>query len=557
MLKLSNPVFLLLGTIFAINCKPAQTRVSQGPSRLNTVTIGLSQEPDSLFAPFKEMMVSEEVMRIGTHTLTIFDEHWKLIPWAAKEIPTVKNGKLELYTENGQRKMRTTWEIRDEFFWADGKPLIADDFVLGYKIWKDPTQEVIDRTTIEKIEKMESRGPKTLVVTWKEPYAYYHNYRNHEALPAHIVGPLYKAAPERLKKSDFGLTPLLAGPFTITEWSPGEFITAKANPYAKKFLKPTLQEVVWRVIPQTNTLESNLVAGDIDAISPVGLDLDQALNFEKRFKHDFNFFYTPGLVWEHIDFNLDNPILKDKRVRQALAYGADRAGIAQLLFAGRQPVAHATEPEKSPYYNPHVRKYAYDEAKADALLTEAGWVRSDSKSIREKNGQPLKLILMSTSGNKSRERVEQLLQAEWHKIGVDVEIRNQPSKVFFSETVHKRKFRHMALYSWVKDPVQVSEMLWRCDNIPSPKNGFLGQNVPGFCNPKADAILRSASLELDDTKRAKIGQEFEALFAEELPSLPLYFRVEVSITKKGLKNWKPTGILQPVTTTAQAWSWDS
>jgi peptide/nickel transport system substrate-binding protein len=559
MLNNSNRVLLLLGMIFVIGCRPASTKVSQGPTRPGTVTIGLPQEPDSLFTPFKEMMVSEEVMRVGSYTLTLFDENWKLIPWAAKEIPTLENGKLELYTENGKKKMRTTWEIRDDFFWADGKPLIADDFILEYQIRKDPTQEVIDRTTVEKIEKMESRGPnkKTLVVTWIEPYAYYHNYRNHEALPAHIVGPLYKTAPEKLKRSEFGLKPLLAGPFTITEWSPGEYIEAKRNIYAKKFLKPKIEEIVWRIIPQTNTLESNLVAGDIDAISPVGFDIDQALNFEKRFKKQFNFFYTPGLVWEHIDFNLDNAILKDKRVRQALAYGADRAGIAKLLFAGKQAVAHGTEPEKSQYYNPNLRKYHYDPAKANELLTQAGWLRTDPKGIREKNGQPLKLILMTTSGNKSRERVEQLLQAEWHKIGVDIEIKNQPAKVFFSETLHKRKFPHMALYSWVKDPVQVSETMWRCDYIPSKSNGFLGQNMSGFCDPKADAILKSASLELDDKKRAKIGQEFEALFAEELPSLPLYFRVEVSITKKGLKNWKPTGILQPVTWNSQEWSWDS
>lgn len=556
---MSNPVFLLLGMSLMMSCRPGQSQISSRPARPNTVTIGLPQEPDSLFSPFKEMMVSEEVMRVGTYTLTVFDEHWKLIPWAAKEIPTLENGKLELFTENGQKKMRTTWVIRDEFFWADGKPLIADDFILEYQIRKDPTQEVVDRTTVEKIEKMESRGAnhKTLVVTWIEPYAYYHNYRNHEALPAHIVGPLYYSAPERLKKSEFGLTPLLAGSFTILEWSPGEFITAVKNKYAKGFLKPQLQEIIWRIIPQTNTLETNLVAGDIDAISPVGFDLDQAINFEKRFKKDFNFFYTPGLVWEHIDFNLDNPILKDKRVRQALAYAADRAGIAKLLFQGKQPVAHGTEPEKSPYFNPDVKRYDYNKAKANQLLTEAGWLRPDPKGIREKNGKPLKMTLMTTSGNKSRERVEQLLQSEWRDIGVDIEIKNQPAKVFFSDTLHKRKFTHMALYSWVKDPVMVSDTLWRCDNIPKKSNGFLGQNLPGFCDPRVDAILRAASLELDSIKRAKIGQKFESIFAEELPALPLYFRVEISVTKKGLKNWKPTGILQPVTWNAQEWSWDS
>ena len=89
----------------------------------------------------------------------------------------------------------------------------------------------------------------------------------------------------------------------------------------------------------------------------------------------------------------------------------------------------------------------------------------------------------------------------------------------------------------------------RQDNL----RNYLSQEEPR--QHRLSQLLKSASLELDNQKRAKIGQEFEALWAEELPSLPLFFRVDVSITKKGLKNWKPTGILQPVTWNSQEWSW--
>jgi peptide/nickel transport system substrate-binding protein len=547
--------------ICLLNCnfqkhEKSQVNASKS-SQHSSLTIGISQEPDSLFMPYKEMMASEEISRVGTYTLTIFDEKWKLIPWVAKEIPTLENKKLELFHEDGQLKMRSTWELKDDFFWADGKPLTADDFVFTYEIYKDPSQEIIDRTVIEKIEKMESKGKdrKILVVTWKEPYAYYHNYRQHEAVPKHIVEPIYKSAPEKLKKHSFGQTPLLAGPYSIKEWIPGSHIIATKNLFAKGYLKPRIDEIVWRIIPQTNTLESNLVSGTIDAISPVGLDLDQALEFEKRHGKNYNFYYTSGLVWEHIDFNLDNEILKDKRVRHALAYGANREGIAQLLFRGKQIVAHGTEPQKSPYHNDNIKKYPFDQTRANQLLTEAGWTKKEGERIRSKNGKPLVLTLMTTAGNKSRERIEQLLQSQWREIGVDIQIQNQPAKVFFGDTLRRRKYVHMAMYSWVKDPVAVSDTLWRCDYIPSSKNGFSGQNQSGFCNSKADQILKSASLELDDRKRAKIGQEFEKLWAEELPSLPLFFRVDVSITKKGLKNWKPTGILQPITWNSQEWSW--
>lgn len=521
-----------------------------------SLTIGISQEPDTLNMAFKEMMASEEIGRPTSYTLTIFDEDWNLIPWAAKEIPTLDNGKLELFEEGGTEKMRTTWEIRDEFNWADGKPLTAEDFIFTHELVMDPSQPVIDRSIDEKIEKMEAKGDdkKTLVVTWKERYAGYHNYRQHTCIPKHILEPIYKKDPSGLKKHPFGTKPVLAGAFTIQEWVPGSHIIAKKNPHAKGFLEPKLDEIVWRIIPQTNTMEANLVSGTIDAISPLGLTFDQGIELEKRIGDRFNVHFTEGLVWEHIDFNLDDPILQEKAVRHALAYGADREGISKELFAGKQPVAHGTEPPRSPYYNADIKKYPYDPAKANQILEDAGW-KMGSSGFREKDGTPLTIEIMTTSGNKTREQVEVLLQSQWKQIGVNVEIKNEPAKVFFGETLRHRKYKQMAMFAWTKDPVMVSNTLWRCDYIPTEKNSWQGQNQPGWCNEEAHQLLVDGETELDDDKRHKLGQRFEEIFAEELPSLPLYFRVNVSVTKKDLKNWKPTGTLQPVTWNAHEWTW--
>lgn len=560
------PIFLMTLLPSCGGCQKKPPQEAAGDQKVATndnatnqkksITIGISQEPDSLFIPFKEMMAAEEVVRAGNYTLTQFDENWHIVPWAAKEIPSLENGQLELFSENGVKKMRTTWHIREDFKWPDGTPLTADDFIFTHKLTMDPNQEVVDRSVDEKIAKMEAAGPdrRTLIVTWKEPYAYYHNYRAHDAVPKHLVEPLYNQAPEQLKKSRFGQAPALAGAYTIREWVPGSHIIAEKNPHAKGFLTGKFDEIVWRVIPDTNTLESNLVSGTVDAISPTGISLEQAMQFEKRHKDKFDFYYTEGLVWEHIDFNLDNKILADKRVRHALAHGADREGIAQSLFLGRQPVAHGTEPPKSPYYNDAIKRYPFDKAKAQQLLEEAGWKLPAGKTIREKDGAKLVLTIMTTSGNKSRERVEQLLQSQWREIGVDIQIKNEPSKVFFGETMRRRKYEDLAMYAWLKDPLKVSDTLWRSDYIPNPKNNFQGQNQPGWRNAKADELMKRASQELDEKKRIQIGKDFEALFAEELPSLPLYFRVEVSVTKKGLANWKPTGMLQPVSWNAHEWS---
>jgi len=306
--------------------------------------VGIQQEPDSLFAPFREMIAAEEIMRAGAPTLTLFNDRWELIPSAAVAIPTVKNGGVKLLPDG---RMQTTFVLRDDLFWADGVPLTADDFAFCLRLYQDPAQEIADRSYAELVEKMESQGAdhKTLVITWKEPYAYYANYRNFEALPKHVVEPLYKQAGASLKQHPWGGEPLLAGAFTVDKWERGQYVALKRNPYAQSArIKPQVDRVVWRIIPNTQTLEANVLSGAVDAVSPVGLLFDQALELQRRTGDTLDFHFNDGLQWEHIDFNLDDPWLKDVRMRQALTLGMNRAGMTEALFASKQPVAHTYNP---------------------------------------------------------------------------------------------------------------------------------------------------------------------------------------------------------------------
>src|SRR3546814_3977229 len=118
---------------------------------------------------------------------------------------------------------------------------------------------------------------------------------------------------------------------------PGSTRTDTLFPYSTLFRSITVL-----TIEQTTALEANLLSGNVDMIAgELGLTLDQALAFEKRHGDDYQVIYEPSLLYEHIDLMLDNPILQDKRVRQALVYAIDRGTINQRLFEGRQPVAHS------------------------------------------------------------------------------------------------------------------------------------------------------------------------------------------------------------------------
>ena len=128
------------------------------------------------------------------------------------------------------------------------------------------------------------------------------------------------------------------GPYRIAESSPAPSSSWSATPWWGE--PPAFDEIVIRMIENTAALEANLLSGAIDMIAgELGLTIDQALAFEKRHGDRYQVFYKPGLIYEHIDLNLDNPILADLRVRQALLHALDREALSEHLFGGRQPVA--------------------------------------------------------------------------------------------------------------------------------------------------------------------------------------------------------------------------
>ncbi len=259
------------------------------------------------------------------------------------------------------------------------------------------------------------------------------------------------------------------------------------------------------------------------------------------------------MVWEHIDFNLDCEFFKDKRVRQAMLYAIDRNEIVNQLFEGKQKVAHSWLPPKHYGYNPNLKKYNYSPEIAKQLLESAGWKMGKDNVLVNNNGKKFEIVLMSTAGNKVREQVEQILQSYWEKIGIKVEIKNEPAKVFFGETTKKRKFPHLAMYAWIMSPVSDGESLWTIENIPSKENNWQGQNTPGWRNKEANEIDHQIPQTLNEEERIKLFHKQQEIWIDELPSIPLYFRVEVTAIKKVLKNWLPTGMTTPPTWNCEHW----
>ncbi|MEW5848874.1 MAG: peptide ABC transporter substrate-binding protein [Myxococcota bacterium] len=537
------------------------TPANAGPRR---VTIATSQEPDTLLSMFAEVGAAQQVIEAGVRWLTYFDREWKLQPGLAVEIPTLQNGGVVLLDGSGAvvkdvasaRKMRVTWKLHPEARWADGTPVTAHDFIFAHEVLADPTQEVRDRTVVEKVEKLEAQDEKTLVVHWKEPYAFYLAYRNHPALPRHALEKAYRVDGGRtlsLKKSEFGRAPLLYGPFMFQEWKPGEYIRLVRNPHAH--LKPVVDEVIWRFVPKDSSAVAMLETGAVDAISPDGtVTPDAALELLQRRPNDFVVDFQPGMVWAHVDVNVENAWLQDKRVRQALLHALDRQGAINAVFKGRYLVSHGLFPDRHPGHHAALKQFAFDAARADVLLTEAGWKKGPDGIRVNGKGERLVLELVYATGQKSTDDLLQIFQSNLKNVGVELKLLGSPPKVFFGETLKHRKSQHLAFYAWVTDPFGYAETILPSHQIPSEKNSWQGTNYMGYRNTEADKLVAEIPRELDAEARAAKQRRLNDLFVDELPILPIYTRPVVSIARKGFQNWAPTGTQTTVSWNAERWS---
>jgi peptide/nickel transport system substrate-binding protein len=301
-------------------------------------------------------------------------------------------------------------------------------------------------------------------------------------------------------------------------------------------------------------LTANLIAGEGDATATANLSLEQLAEIDRRAGTRMVTHHKEGLTWEHIDFNLDNEWLKDKRVRHAIAHAIDRESIAQNLFAGRQPVAHTYFGPKHFAFNANVKKYSYDPARARQLLAEAGFTPGADGILRDAQGRPFRLTIMTTSGNAVREQVQQILKDQMKQVGIDLVIDNRPASVLFGQVTTRRAYPHLVMYAWVSSPITHFRTIWHSKEIPTAANNYVGQNTPGYKNAEVDRLLEQAEEELDEAKRVVLLKKVQEIWAEDLPSLPLFFRLELNVSRKDLKNYKPRGIGAP-TWNAEQWAY--
>ncbi|MEE2760338.1 MAG: peptide ABC transporter substrate-binding protein [Pseudomonadota bacterium] len=551
-MKIWNALLLVMALLAPVSSSAAK----------DTLIIGTTQFPSTFHPDIDSMLAKSYILGMARRPLTMHDAKWLLGCMLCETLPTLKNGLAKLErTPFGNKGIAVTYRLRKDANWGDGTPVSTRDVIFTWRAGKHPLSGFSGLEFYRRVYKVDAVDEKTFTLHYDKVFFDYNSINGFEILPAHLEEDIFDANPAEYKNRTLYVTDttnkgLYFGPYLVSEVNPGTHVVLTPNPswWGKK---PHFKRIVVRVIGNTAALEANLLSGSIDMISgDLGITIDQALAFDKRHGNKFNITYQPGLIYEHIDLNLDNPILKDRRVRQALIYAVDREAISRQLFEGRQPIAHTNIHPLDWIYTSDIATYPFNPEKAAQLLDEAGWSLKRHGVRYNKAGERLSFVIMTTAGNRTRELVEQVLQSHWKQAGIDVRIRNQPARVFFGDTVTHRKFSSFAMFAWISAPESVPRSTLHSNHIPSEKNNWGGQNYTGFRNAEMDSLIESIEVELDREKRRQLWHRFQHIYAGELPVIPLYFRANAYMLPKWLHGVTPTGHLGTTTLWVEDWTSD-
>jgi len=534
--------------------------LAAGPARAakDELVIGITQFPSTFHPIIDSMLAKSYILAMTRRAVTIYDANWELICLLCTELPTLANGRAVIEDlGDGKTGIALTVTLHPDATWGDGTPVTSADMVFTWTVGRHPQSGVSSNEAYRRILSIDVVDDKTFTLH-VDRVTFDYNSLGFDLLPAHIERDRFADPLEYKNRTAYDTDTtnpgLYFGPYRIVETVPGAHVVLVPNPtwYGDP---PHFKRIVVRVIENTAALEANLLSGAIDYVAgELGLSLDQALAFEARHGDRFDIVYKAGLVFEHIDLNLDNPALANVEVRRALLHGIDRAAISTQLFAGKQPVAKTNVSPLDWVYTDDVPDYPYDPDRAGALLDAAGWTPGPDGIRVNAAGAPLRLELMTTAGNRVRELVEQVIQGQLRKIGVDIRIRNQPARVFFGQTVTQRKYSAMAMFAWISAPESVPLTTLKSDQIPTPENNFSGQNYTGYASPEMDRLIGAIEVELDRETRRGLWHELQRLYATDLPVLPLYFRANAYILPKWLKGIVPTGHQYPTTNWVETWT---
>lgn len=418
-----------------------------------------------------------------------------------------------------------TFFLRKNVLWHDGTPFTAEDVRFTYETILDPAKGCPYISGFIDIKGIDVVDPYTIRFQYGQPYAPALSKFGMGIIPEHI----FKG--RDIKNSPFLRKPVGTGPYKFSKWLSGQYIILEANPDYYEGA-PGIKYYVYRIIPDQAVSFLELVAGGVDSMV---LNPYQYVyrSDTREFKDSIEKYKYLSHSYSYIGYNLNDPVLADKRVRQALSYAVNRSEIIDSVLLGLGEECTGPFLKGTPYYSDKAREYAYDPEKAKRLLNSAGWNDSDGDGVLDKNGEDLYIKLVTNQGNQVREDAATIVQKNWSDIGVRTDIQIIAWAAFLDQFINKRKFQAVMLgWSLPVDPDPYS--VWHSSAMAKG-----GLNFVSYSNADVDELIEMGRREFMTEKRAEIYNKIHDIIAEDAPYTFLYLPYATPAINKRFKGIKP------------------
>lgn len=500
---------------------------------------------------------SNALVYFYSYPLVSLDEKWQWQCMLCKRLPTFENTLIKTHEDDkGKIFFDVTIELVPSWTWGDGHPITVDDLVLSWQIAQKIENESKGDSLFKSIVDIQrSSDIRVAVLRFKKPWdLVYRQLSNFFLLPAHLEKAIWdksKNLNEYFENSHYTKNPQHPG------LANGPFLPAKAELVDLRFIRNTKSQVAAKVdvlevfsVDKPKML-STLLEGKTDIVAE--MESTGAFPWESvQNQQAFKILSSDNHTYEHIAFNLRNPLFRDVAIRQALLMSINKEKIyAQLMHDQVIPAVSSIHPQ-SEYFHPLVHFYPYDLSKAKALLDSRGWLLSKD-GYRYKGGNKLSLSVISLN-DPERARLLKFLKESWQGLGVELSAIFYDSKEAFSNHLQRGKYSGLALMSWSIHPFSNQSSMLNSNSIPNIKNNYSGQNIMFWANSIVDDVYNKLASTYETSKQKKLLAKLQIEYVKDIPAIPLFFRNKVAVFSSRVSGFRFFGEPNAYSLSAKDWS---
>jgi peptide/nickel transport system substrate-binding protein len=478
--------------VLSVLCGGCLHRPTTNP---NILVVGVTSGPNNLDPRIGTDDVSGKAAQLIFNNLMTLDDRLRVVPDLAERL---ENPDPATYVVTLRRGVR----------FHDGHELTSADVVFTFRSLLDPAFISPRKGAFRMVKGIDARDRYTVVFTLKEPFG---------SFPVNLVFPIVPDGADAL----FREHPIGTGPYRFVSYATDDRLElARFDGYFGG--RPSNEGLILRIVPDDIMRGLELRKGTMDIVVN---DLAPDIVYQLGQDADLQLVESPGTDYQYIGMNLRDPLLQDRRVRQALGYAIDRRAIIQYLRRGLATPAAGLLPPVSWAFEPDVFTFSYDPAKSRALLDEAGYRDPDGDGP-----QPRFHLSLKTSNIEFNRLQSSVIQQNLREVGIALDVRMYEFATLYADVLNGN-FQLFTL-QWVGGAVADPDILRRVfHSAQVPPTGF---NRGFFRNPQVDRLLDAAAVATGEDRRRALYADVQRIVADEAPYISLWCKTNVAVASRTL-----------------------